>query len=119
MSKFEEYLEAVRSVIESEGKRKETNIMKLKWKETESNIKTWHEAKELEKDGWRLPTVPELQEAMNIQLKERTEGFFLNQHYWSSRTNGSKAAYIVHFPDVQSASQYKKSYSFVRLCKNI
>jgi hypothetical protein len=87
----------------------------LEWNKTESNIKTWDEAKALEVDGWRLPTQVELKNAYGT----KKEGFYTD-FYWSSKSNGKNYAYAVNLKDGFPASQSKKDcYSFVRLCKEI
>ena len=85
----------------------------LEWNKTESNIKTWDEAKALEVDGWRLPTRVELKDAYG-----KIEGFY-TELYWSSKSNGKNYAYAVSFKNGFFASQDKDCFSYVRLCKEI
>ena len=89
--------------------------MKLQWKESELNRMTWKEAKDLEKDGWRLPTRAELLDAYDNQI----EGFELHR-YWSSTLKWSSDAYLFSF---KTGDIFLECIDFiknhVRLCKDI
>ena len=90
--------------------------MKLEWKETESKRMTWDEAKGLEIDRWRLPTVAELKKAFN----DKIVGFELDR-YWSSVTwigNNNKLFYF-DFSDGYANYDYKTSDFWVRLCREV
>lgn len=44
----------------------------------------WNDADQNKKDGWRLPSVEELQEA----AEKKTPGFIDDKYYWSNDWNG-------------------------------
>lgn len=86
----------------------------LEWKETESELMNWYEAKALEKDGWRLPTRAELVDSYDNKM----EGF-QSSGYWSSSTYilDTDYAWGVSYGSV---SYYYKTYNgYVRLCREV
>jgi hypothetical protein len=90
--------------------------MKLEWKKTEPVRMTWHEAKELEKDGWRLPTRGELCDAYD----NKVEGFQSN-YYWSSSTysQDTNYAWYVYFYYGDVSYNDKTVSYYVRLCREV
>jgi hypothetical protein len=91
--------------------------MKLEWKDTEHNEMNWDDAKELEKDGWRLPTRGELCDAYDNKVK----GFY-PEYYWSSSIydQNTNNAWFVNFHYGYVSYNYKTTYSYcVRLCKEV
>ena len=88
----------------------------LKWKQTEEKKITWHEAKSLEIDSWRLPTRGELIDAYDNKIK----GFETN-YYWSSTMYGdnTNGAWYVNLGNGSLNFNLKKLKNFVRLCKEI
>jgi hypothetical protein len=90
--------------------------MKLEWKDPEPNEMSWDEAKELEKNGWRLPTRAELVDAYDNQI----EGF-LSDYYWSSSTytQNTGTAWYVGFSYGFVDFSNKTYYYYVRLCREV
>jgi hypothetical protein len=88
--------------------------MKLEWKDPEPNEMSWDEAKELEKDGWRLPTRVELCDAYDNQI----EGFQLDR-YWSSTLKWNSDAYLFSFNTGDMDTDDKVCNYYVKLCKEI
>jgi hypothetical protein len=90
--------------------------MKLEWKETESNKMTWDEAKDLEINGWRLPTRGELCDAYDTSING-----FKASYYWSSSTlvRDTNFAWLVYFSDGNVDYGNKTSSYYVRLCREL
>jgi hypothetical protein len=90
--------------------------MKLEWKDTESNEMNWYEAKESEKDGWRLPTRIELLNAFDDGI----EGFQV-EFYWSSSDyiKDTSYAWLVNFNYGGMDNDDKVCNYYVRLCREV
>jgi len=88
----------------------------LKWKDTEPKTMNWYDAKELEKDGWVLPSLSQLKYAFDNKI----EGF-KPISYWSSNNSfGGTMAYHFNFLYGFNYSSMKTNSSFlVRLCKEM
>jgi len=98
-----------------------TNIIKqlipaknLEWKETDEMCTyTWHDAMELGKDGWRLPTKEELLALYQSGLMPS------NRAYWSSSpiAGYNNGAWIVYFDYGNEGSSDKYNNFYVRLVR--
>jgi hypothetical protein len=97
-----------------------TNIV---WKEhTENSLYTWENAKELENDDWRLPTIGELK---GILSKKRHSGQFsklpnMTPHcFWSSSpcAYDSNYVWIVDFDGASHYTTHKISIRAARLVR--
>ena len=78
---------------------------------------TWHQARQLAPDGWRLPSLKELQcmcqYQWRVHLDERDE-------YWCMKsTRNSKKAYSVSMDDCKAEVNRKKKLRSVRYIKDI
>ena len=62
---------------------------------------TWNEAKALESNGWRLPSIDELEILYN---KRATIGGFSNREYWSSTIYSSSPSMLYCFVDFNDNS---------------
>jgi hypothetical protein len=87
----------------------------LNWKETEKESFSWNDAKKLESESWRLPTIFELEQAFN----NKTEGFE-DYYYWTADEFEQDLEYAWVFglfsgyADVNNKTDIFK----VRLCEN-
>jgi len=97
-------------------------LNKLEWKQhTELSPMSWHRARELEVDGWSLPTRKQLEIIFNILYDENEKlvyGFLLND-YWTSELYNYNNLYVWSF-DFQSGEtkiKIKQEKLYVRLCK--
>jgi hypothetical protein len=90
--------------------------MKLEWKETEPNEMSWDEAKELEKDGWRLPTRAELVDTFDTNIENFNKGY-----YWSSSDyiKDTSYAWLVNFNYGGMDTDNKVCDYYVRLCREV
>jgi hypothetical protein len=88
--------------------------MNLKWKDTEPKTMNWYQAKELESDGWVLPSLFQLKNAFD----NKTEGF-KSFSYWScTESSGGVMAYHFNFLYGFNYTSMKTNSAFlVRLCK--
>jgi hypothetical protein len=87
---------------------------KLEWKEIEGTY-TWHQAIELGKDGWRLPSKEEL-------LKLYWSNIMPNKKcYWSSSpfAASSNYAWFVHFSNGDENVSNKSYSNYVRLVREL
>ena len=90
--------------------------MKLEWKETEPEKMNWYKAKELEKDGWILPTRAELVNAYDTSING-----FKPILYWSSSmyAQSNSYAWYVDFDDGYVNYNSKTADYYVRLCREV
>jgi len=89
--------------------------MALEWKDIESRPMSWHEAKELEADGWRLPSRGELLDAYDNKI----EGFGIEK-YWTSTCKWNSDAYFIYFKTGDIWMDAKEYYlHYVRLCRDL
>jgi hypothetical protein len=75
---------------------------------------TWDEAMSRCPEGWRLPTLKELQCMCEYQDKLRIDE---DDEYWSSKNNGNKA-YSVTMDDCEDEDNYKSRTRAVRFVKS-
>jgi hypothetical protein len=90
--------------------------MKLEWKETESNKMTWDEAKDLEINGWRLPTRGELCDAYDTSINGFKASYYWSSSAYSQNTNN---AWLVYFGDGFADYGNKPGSYYVRLCREL
>jgi hypothetical protein len=90
--------------------------MNLKWKDTEPRTMNWHQAKELENDGWVLPSLFQLKNAFDNKI----EGFKPISYWSCTESSGGVMAYHFNFLYGFNYISMKNNSSFlVRLCKEI
>lgn len=95
--------------------KKQNPIMeiKLEWGKTADKKMTWEEAKkwcEEQGEGWRMPTIEELEEAS----RQKSEGFGTG-YYWSATENSTTIARIRYFADGNTNYDFK-TYSYSVRC---
>ncbi len=87
---------------------------KLEWKEIEGTY-TWHQAMELGKDGWRLPSKEELLKLYwsNIMPSDNC--------YWSSSPYAASSyyAWVVYFSSGDEYNYVKGNSFYVRLVREL
>ena len=87
--------------------------MEIEWKKSERDTFTFEKAKTLENNGWRLPTIEELEKAYH----EKTEGF-TESLYWTSNTHPeTNSVWFVDFYKGIVSFCGETSSLFVRLVK--
>jgi hypothetical protein len=114
---FKDELCSKLNIVDKINYQETTHIRtKLEWKETEQNRLTWYEGKELETDGWRLPTRAELVYAYDNQAVG-----FKPTYYWSSTTytQDTSLAWSVGFYSGFEYNLGKIHTNYVRLCREI
>ena len=67
-------------------------------------------------NGWRLPTIDEL-EAMYEQLHKNGHGSFRNDNYWSSSASSPQHSWYVSFSNGSTSDALNKLGALVRLVK--
>jgi len=106
--KFEE-------IYKTEVKEKVTSV-NIQWKDTGSYNLNWYQAKDLEGDGWRLPTLWELKNAYD----NRVEGFKPFSYWSSTPAFGGEMTYHFNFQyGFNYFSVKTNSRLFVRLCRDV
>lgn len=90
--------------------------MNLEWKEMEKGPGTWWQAKSLENESFRLPTLQELKNADDKGVLG-----FNSSYFW---TNDDKEgewimAWYYIFGSKQSGTLHKNMYLSIRLCREI
>jgi hypothetical protein len=106
--KFEE-------IYKTEVKEKVTSV-NIQWKDTGSYNLNWYQAKDLEQDGWRLPTLWELKNAYD----NRVEGFKPFSYWSSTPAFGGEMAYHFNFQyGFNYFSVKSNSRLFARLCRDV
>ena len=79
---------------------------------------TWYEALEKVKelgDGWRMPTITELQLIWESEHKD----LFKKESYWSSSEYNSGLAWGFSFYDGNAYDDDKNTYSYVRAVRDL
>ena len=79
----------------------------------------WEDAKKVcedLRDGWRLPTIEEL----NLMWVNRESiGGFADAYYWSSSESGNDFAWSQYFYNGYQNSNYKDNPNYVRAVRNV
>lgn len=90
--------------------------MKLQWKEIEPTVMTWWQAYTLQINGWRLPTLKELEDADNNKI----EGF-LSTFFWTNNEpeHTIDFAWYYVFGTAEKGTMNKEMSFYIRLCKEI
>ena len=90
--------------------------MNLEWKVTHEIPMDWEEAKKFEFNLYRLPTLKELQDAFNNNMKG-----FESRNYWSSKQDNSFSdqAWFFDFNKGLPFRADKRLNLYIRLCKEI
>jgi len=110
-------LDTIMAYIQLQPKEEKTKTTKheipaktIYWGESSKKEMTWEEAKEwCEKQGGRLPTLIELQQA----YADKVEGF-VALHYWSATEPSSTLAYLVYFSSGTTLYNNKTYACYVR-----
>jgi hypothetical protein len=93
----------------------------LVWKEhPEKGSFTWHEAKELENNDWRLPTFDELRGIVSKKHHNNTRTKLPNMFprwFWSASPYANDSAWIVGFLNGYDDTRLKSYDYTVRLVK--
>ena len=90
--------------------------MNLEWKEMEPSPMTWYQAKEIESESYRLPTLKELRDA----YRNKVVGF-QNSFLWTNddKEDNWERAWYYGFGNDQSGTLNKNMHFYVRLCREI
>jgi hypothetical protein len=96
---------------------KNIDISNLVWSK-DKGFFNWYDAKKLEKNGWRLPTIQELATAKRMGIKGFEEMYGLAT-YWSGSTVSTTkdSAWYYHGYHDTIEFNLKKIENFVRLVK--
>jgi len=99
--------------IVSELSAEHTNS--LEWGEVQGPM-TWYEAKNLEKDDWRLPNVTELTSLFAYGKGEPKDEKMKDRRFWSSSSYAAYTdlAWHVHFSNGNVSYNFKYAYYYVR-----
>lgn len=90
--------------------------MNLEWKEAEPTLMTWWHAYDLQKNNWRLPTVKELEDAFNNQVKGFPSAFLWTK---DEKEHTIDLAWYYIFGGNEKGIMNKGMNFRVRLCKEI